>query len=113
MTKDLKLLFFLMDNNIASSIMWKSKKLPRVAKSDAAAETLIQVENAEACFQLASLLNEMLQSKPNDKGKNKLSATLTIISYTILVTQLDLYKGSIYKQKNRNIFIKRNAQNAQ
>ena len=50
MTKDLKLLFFLMDNNIASSIMWKSKKLPRVAKSDAAAETLIQVENAEACF---------------------------------------------------------------
>ena len=30
--------------------MWKSKKLPRVAKSDPAAETLIQVENAEACF---------------------------------------------------------------
>ena len=34
-----------------------------------AAETLIQVEAAEACFWLANLLSEMLYCKPSD-GRN-------------------------------------------
>ena len=53
-------------NNISSLIMWKSKKLRRVVKSTMAAETLIQVEAAEACFWYANLLSEMLYYKPNN-----------------------------------------------
>ena len=52
--------------------MWKSKKLLRVVKSAMAAETLIQVEAAEACFWLANLLSEMLYCKPNDDKNIKI-----------------------------------------
>ena len=52
--------------------MWKSKKLRRVVKSAMAAETLIQVEAAEACFWLANLLSEMLYCKPNDDKNIKI-----------------------------------------
>ena len=37
-----------------------------------AAETLIQVEAAEACFWLASLLSEILYCKPNDDKNIKI-----------------------------------------
>ena len=40
------------ENKVSSPIMWKSKKLCRVVKSAMAAETLIQVEVAMACFWL-------------------------------------------------------------
>ena len=53
-------------NNISSLIMWKSKKLRRLVKSAMPAETLIQVEAAEACFWYANLLGEILYYKPNN-----------------------------------------------
>ena len=37
-----------------------------------AAETLIQIEAAEACFRLANLLSEMLYCKPNDERNIKI-----------------------------------------
>ena len=52
--------------------MWKSRELRRVVKSAMAAETLIQVEAAEACFWLANLLSEMLYCKPNDDKNIKI-----------------------------------------
>ena len=53
-------------NNNCSPIMWKSKKLCRIVKSAMAAETLIQVEAAEASFWLANLLNEILYAQNNN-----------------------------------------------
>ena len=52
--------------------MWMSKKLRRAVKSAMVAETLIQVEAAEACFWLANLLSEMLYCKPNDDKNIKI-----------------------------------------
>ena len=40
--------------------MWQSKKLRRVARSTMAAETLSQVEAAEAFFWLSGILKEIL-----------------------------------------------------
>ena len=45
-------IYLVSENNVSSPIMWKSKKLCRVVKSAMAAETLIQVEVAMACFWL-------------------------------------------------------------
>ena len=47
------------DGNCSPS-MWKSKKLRRVVRSTMAAETLFQVETAEACFWLSGMLKEVL-----------------------------------------------------
>ena len=87
--------------------MWKSKKLLRVVKSAMAAETLIQVEAAEACFWLANLLSEMLYCKPNDDKNIKIEC------YT---DNHQLY-DSVYSIRpiqdtltNRNCIIKRNDQ---
>lgn len=55
-----------------SPIMWQSKRLQRVVKSTMAAETLIQVEAAEAAFWLSNLLTEVC-------GRNVLNS---IICYT-------------------------------
>ena len=54
--------------------MWKSKKLHRVVRSAMAAETLNQVEAAEACFWLANLLNEILYCKSNDAKNIKIES---------------------------------------
>ena len=59
------IIFLVGENKVSSQIMWKSKKLRRAVKSAMAAETLIQVEAAEACFWLANLLSEILYCKPN------------------------------------------------
>ena len=48
--------------------MWKTT----LVMSAMAAETLIQVEAAEACFWLANLLSEMLYCKPNDDRNIKI-----------------------------------------
>ena len=48
------------------------KKLHSVVKSAMAAETLIQVEAAKACFWLANLLKEILYFKPNDDKNMKI-----------------------------------------
>ena len=60
------------ENNVSSPTMWKSKTLPRLAKSAMAAETLIPVEAAETCFWLAHLLIKMLYCKPNDDKNMKI-----------------------------------------
>ena len=59
-------IYLVSENNVSSPIMWKSKKLHRVVRSAMAAETLNQVEAAEACFWLANLLNKILYCKSND-----------------------------------------------
>ena len=46
--------------------MQKSNKLRRVAKRALAAEILIQVKAAKACFWLANLLIQILYCKPSD-----------------------------------------------
>ena len=40
--------------------MWQSPKLRRIVKSAIAAETLIQVDCAEACYWIGSLVNEII-----------------------------------------------------
>ena len=60
------IIYLVGENNVSSPIMWKSKKLRRVVKSAMAAETLIQVKAAEACFWLANSLGEIFYCKPND-----------------------------------------------
>ena len=65
------LIYLVRENGVFSPIIWKSKRLRRVVKSAMAAETLIQVEAAEACFWLANLLREMLYCKPNDDKNRK------------------------------------------
>ena len=45
--------------------MWKSKKLCSIVKSTMAAETLSQVEVAEACFWLSGMLKEVLLDTQN------------------------------------------------
>ena len=62
------------ENNVSSPIMWKSKKLHRVVRSAMAAETLNQVEAAEACFWLANLLNEILYCISNDAKNIKIES---------------------------------------
>ena len=47
-------------NGNCSPLMWQSKKLRRVVRSTMAAETLSQVEAAEACFWLSGILTEIL-----------------------------------------------------
>ena len=54
-------IIFLSDSqNNALPIMWQSRKLKRIVKSAMAAETLIQVDAAEACYSLQCLLKELL-----------------------------------------------------
>ena len=54
-------LIFLTDNKEQYfPIMWQSKKLRRIVKSAMAAETLVLVDCAEACFWLRNLLQELL-----------------------------------------------------
>ena len=60
------------ENNISSSKLWKSKKLHRVVKSTMAAEKLIEVEAAWACFWLANLLSKILYCKPNNDKNIKI-----------------------------------------
>ena len=48
-------------------IMWKSKKLRRVAERVIAVKTLIQVEPAEVYFWLANIPRKILEGKPNDE----------------------------------------------
>ena len=65
-----RFIIYLVDkNNICSPIMWRSKKLRRVVKSAMAAETLIQVDSAEASYWLATLLREMLYGQSNYQNK--------------------------------------------
>ena len=66
------IIYLVGENDVSSPIMWKSKKLYRVVKSAMAAETLNQVEAAEACFWLANLLNEILYCKSNDTKNIKI-----------------------------------------
>ena len=47
-------------NGNCSPLMWQLKKLRRVVRSTMAAETLSQVEAAEACFWLSCILKEIL-----------------------------------------------------
>ena len=49
-------------------IMWQSKKLRRVVKSAMAAETLILVDCAEACFWIRKLINEIIFENSDDKN---------------------------------------------
>ena len=45
------IIYLVGENNVSSPVMWKSKKLRRVIKSELAAETLIQVKAyAEGLF---------------------------------------------------------------
>ena len=53
-------LFLEGQNGDCSPLMWQSKKLRRVVRSTMAAETLSQVEAAEACFRLSGILKEIL-----------------------------------------------------
>ena len=46
-------------NGNCSPLMWQSKKIRRVVRSTMAAETLLQVEAAEACFWLSGILKEI------------------------------------------------------
>ena len=46
----------------ASPIMWQSRKLQRIVKSAMAAETLIQMDCAEACYWIGSLMNEIIHA---------------------------------------------------
>ena len=90
--------------------MWKSKKLLRVVKSAMAAETLIQVEAAEACFWLANLLSEMLYCKPNDDKNIKIECytdnhqlydsvySIRPIQDKRLQTEIVLLRETIYKK---------------
>ena len=66
------IIYLIGENSVSSPIMWKSKQLRRVVKNAMAAETLIQVEAAKACFWLASLLSEILYCKPNDDKNIKI-----------------------------------------
>ena len=50
-----------------SPIMWQSKKVRRVVKSAMAAETLVQVDSAEASLWIAFLLKEILGAKVSTK----------------------------------------------
>ena len=91
--------------------MWKSKELRRVVKSAMAAETLIQVEAAEACFWLANLLSEMLYCKPNDDKNIKIECytdnhqlydsvySIRPIQYKFLWTKIALLSEMINKNK--------------
>ena len=63
------IIYLVDENNICSPIMWRSKKLRRVVKSAMAAETLIQVDSAEASYWLATLLSEMLYGQSNYQNK--------------------------------------------
>ena len=63
------IIYLVGENNASSPIMWRSKRLRRVVKSAMAAETLIQVEAAEACFWLANLFSEILYCKSNSENK--------------------------------------------
>ena len=57
-------IYLINEKGQCSPISWQSKRLKRVVKSAMAAETLVQVECAEACFWIASLLNEILYEDP-------------------------------------------------
>ena len=46
----------------ASPIMWQSQRLQRIVKSVMAAETLIQVDCADACYWIGSLMNEIIHA---------------------------------------------------
>ena len=52
------IIYLVRKNSVFLPIICKSKRLRRVVKSAMAAQTLIQVEAAEACFWLANLLSE-------------------------------------------------------
>ena len=47
------------------SLMWQSKRLKRVLKNAMAAETLIQVEAAEAGFWISNIITEIYNLKQN------------------------------------------------
>ena len=55
-----------------SSLMWQSRKLRRVVKSAMAAETLVQVDAAEAAFWLAKLLNEIFYDSSTTAPQTKI-----------------------------------------
>ena len=66
------MIYLVGENNIYSPIMQKSQKLHKVVESAMAAEILIQVKAAEACFWLANLLSEILYCKPSDDKNIKI-----------------------------------------
>ena len=62
------IIFLCNKNGQCSPIMWQSRQIKRVVKSTMSAETLIQVECAEAAFWIKSLLEEIL-NPPNKEPK--------------------------------------------
>ena len=105
------IIYLVGENNVYSSIMWKSKQLRRVVKSTVAAETLILVEAAEACFWLANLLTEILFCKPNDAKNIKIEFytynhqlydsvySIRPIQDTRLQTEIELLREMIKKKE--------------
>ena len=59
-SQDAYVIFLEGQNGNCSPLMWQSKKLCRVVRRTMAAETLSQVEAAEACFWLSDILKEIL-----------------------------------------------------
>ena len=59
-------------NNKCCPVMWQSHKLRRIAKSTMAAETLMQVEAAEASFWLGNLLSEILFGNSKTRSMPKI-----------------------------------------
>ena len=72
---------------IPIELMWQSRKLRRVVKSAMAAETLVQVDVAEADFWLAKLLNEIFYDSSATAPQIKIECLHIVISCMMLCFQ--------------------------